>query len=113
MHFDGSGDYLVVSDTLKLLALTYDESSTIECWVRFNSLPASKIDIISRTILELRKNLRESKKYDPKIVHLVRVLFVASFLNCIVDVPVVAEAVVFENVNAFPPVFKPSIVTLL
>ena len=39
-------------------------------------------------------------------------LFVASFLNCIVDVPDVAEAVVFEKVNAFPSVFKPFIVTL-
>ena len=49
---------------------------------------------------------------DPRIVHLVTVLFVASAINRIVPVPAVAETVVLETVRELPPVFKPSIVTL-
>jgi len=49
---------------------------------------------------------------DPRIVHLVTVLFVASATNLIVPVPDVAEAVVLETVREFPLVFKPSITTL-
>ncbi len=49
---------------------------------------------------------------DPSIVQLVIVLLDASFLNLIVQVPVVALAVVLAIIKLFPPVFKPSIITL-
>ena len=49
---------------------------------------------------------------DPKTVQLVMVLLVASVRNAIVAVPEVADTVVLEIVRAFPPVFKPSKVTL-
>ena len=48
---------------------------------------------------------------EPNIVQLVIMLFVASALNWIVDVPL-PPAVVLEIVNELPPVFKPFIVTL-
>lgn len=50
---------------------------------------------------------------DPRILHLVTVLFVASLMNRIVLVLAVAEAVVLDSVNnEFPFGFKPLIVTL-
>ena len=49
---------------------------------------------------------------DPWMVHLVMVLFVASATNWIVPVCAAAETVVLEMVREFPPMFKPSIVTL-
>jgi hypothetical protein len=49
---------------------------------------------------------------DPWILHLVMVLFVASFMNRMVLVPLVDETVVFETVSEDPATNWPSIVTL-
>ncbi len=49
---------------------------------------------------------------DPWIFAFVIVLPVAPPMNRMVDVPVVAEAVVLEIVSEFPPVLRPSMVTL-
>ena len=48
----------------------------------------------------------------PLTEHLVIVLPVAPPIKRIVDVPVVADAVVFSTISELPPVFKPSTVTL-
>ncbi len=48
MHFDGVDDYMVVSDTNKLMAIQNNSSSTMECWVRFDTLPGQKMFILSR-----------------------------------------------------------------
>ncbi len=49
---------------------------------------------------------------EPRMVHRVTVLFVASPVNWTVDVPDVAETLVLEIINEFPPVLMPSSVTL-
>lgn len=49
---------------------------------------------------------------DPRTLHLMMVLFVASPWKRIVEVPDVAETVVLEIVRALPPLFKPLIVIL-
>jgi hypothetical protein len=50
---------------------------------------------------------------EPRIVHRVIELFWAPLIKRIVLVPVGPEAVVFESVSALPPLFSPSIVTLV
>src|SRR5437870_9081523 len=50
---------------------------------------------------------------EPRIVHLVIVLFWASLIRRIVLVPPGVEPVVFESVSALPPVPIPSMVTLV
>jgi hypothetical protein len=50
---------------------------------------------------------------EPRTVHLVTMLFCAPFLKRIVLVPPLFPMVVFENVNEFPPLFSPSMVTLV
>ena len=49
---------------------------------------------------------------EPSTEQFVTVLFVAPLMKRIVLVPAVAETVVLEIVNEFPPEFKPLIVTL-
>jgi hypothetical protein len=49
---------------------------------------------------------------DPRILHLVTVLFVASFMNRMVLVTLFDETVVFETVSEDPATNWPSIVTL-
>ena len=46
-------------------------------------------------------------KDEPRIVQLVIVLFVASLLNCMVEVLAVAATLKLEIVNEFPAVFTP------
>jgi len=48
MHFDGSTSYLVASDSSKLLGMPKNLGTTMECWVRFKTLPTSKTYILSR-----------------------------------------------------------------
>jgi gliding motility-associated-like protein len=48
MHFDGNGDYMVANDTCKLMSFPFNSSSTIECWVRFATLPSGKATILSK-----------------------------------------------------------------
>jgi len=49
---------------------------------------------------------------EPNTEHRVIVLLVAPPMNNTVEVPEVADAVVFESVRESPPLFKPSMVTL-
>src|SRR6476660_1506196 len=49
---------------------------------------------------------------EPRMVHLVTLLFVASFQNRIVPVPAADPVDVLETVRESPFVFRPSIVTL-
>jgi hypothetical protein len=50
MHFDGDENYVVVSDTAKLMSMPYNVGTTLECWVRFDTLPSERVYIPSREL---------------------------------------------------------------
>jgi gliding motility-associated-like protein len=48
LHFDGNADYLVVDDTIHLMGINYLYGTTLECWVRFATIPSAKTTILSK-----------------------------------------------------------------
>ena len=56
--------------------------------------------------------VESAAEFEPRIVDLLTVLLVAPLIKRIVEVPIVADAVVLEIVRLLPPAFKPSMVTL-
>jgi hypothetical protein len=73
-------------------------------------LPPATVLVLKRT---LPPAVATADVDDPRIVHLVTVSFEAPLMKRIVLVLAVAEAVVLESVSELPPLFKPSMVTLL
>ena len=65
-------------------------------------------------VVPVEKNIvpEVAKLLEPDIVQLVMVLLLASLIKRMVVVPAVADTVVFDMVNEFPPVFNPLMVTL-